>query len=146
MGGINVSAKERAKDLYLNHGYNCAEAVWLALNENDLDEGCLNFGLKLAGGFGGGIGCGCLCGALAGAALTLGRWFGREMGEERNPVLPEAEKALCEWFRDKYGSRECCDLKLPENHKPQCAEMIGAVVEFTEKLLDEGVPGLDDCG
>jgi C_GCAxxG_C_C family probable redox protein len=139
-----MSAKNRVKELYLNEGLNCSEAIWIALNEADLDEERLNFGMKLAGVFGGGIGCGSTCGIVGGAVLTIGRWLGRELGEPRNPDLPDYASEFCNWFNENYNSQDCCDLKHPTEHKEKCAAMLVETVEFIEKLLDEGLEG-EEC-
>ncbi|QOR33732.1 C_GCAxxG_C_C family protein [Clostridium sp. 'deep sea'] len=134
-----MDIKDRVKQLYLEEGFNCAEAMWLCLNEQDLSEEELSFGMKLAGVFGAGLGCGSTCGVVGGAVLTLGRWFGRGLGEPRNQDLPKYAKAFCEWFNEKYNSKDCCDLKDSNNHKPICANMLAESAEFVEKLLDEGL-------
>lgn len=140
-------AAELAKRFYLEEGYNCSESVWLAMNQ-DLDEDKLNFGLKLAGAFGGGLSSGCLCGGIGGAALSIARWFGREQGEESHPQFTVLLKALIEFSKERFKGTDCCDLKPEGDHKPECAVMLEELVEFTEKLLDEGPPGADDdeCG
>ncbi|MEC9488032.1 MAG: C-GCAxxG-C-C family (seleno)protein, partial [Halanaerobium sp.] len=109
-------AGELAKKYYLEEGYNCSEAVWLALNQ-DLDEEKLNFGLRLAGAFGGGLSSGCLCGGLGGAALSLARWFGREMGQDRHPQFPEILQSLTAFSKEKFSGTDCCDLKPEGDHK-----------------------------
>lgn len=134
-----MEAKDRVRQLYLEEGLNCAEAIWVALNEQDLPEEELNFGMKLAGVFGGGLGCGSTCGVVGGAVLTIGRWLGRGLGEPRNEDLPKYTKAFCEWFTENYKSRDCCDLKDANNHKPICANMLSETVAFIDKLLDEGL-------
>ncbi len=134
-----MSAENRVKDLYLKEGLNCSEAIWVALNEPDLDEERLNFGMKLAGVFGGGLGCGSTCGIVGGAVLTIGRWLGRELGEPRNSDLPLYASEFCKWFNENYKSQDCCDLKDPNEHKEICAEMLVETVKFIEKLLDEGL-------
>jgi C_GCAxxG_C_C family probable redox protein len=141
-----LKASERVKVLYLEEGYNCAESIWLALNETDLEENKLNFGMKLASVFGGGLGCGSTCGVIGGAVLTIGRWLGRDIGEAPNPELPKYADAFCGWFTENFGSRNCCDLKLENDHKPTCAKMLADTVEYIEQLLDEGlVEQGDEC-
>ena len=134
-----MEAKKRVRQLYLEEGLNCAEAIWIALNEQDLSPDQLNFGMKLAGVFFCCLGCGSTCGVIGGAVLTLGRWLGREYGEPRNEDLPKYAKAFCDWFCEKYDSKDCCDLKDSNNHKPICADMLADSVEFIENLLDEGL-------
>jgi C_GCAxxG_C_C family probable redox protein len=134
-----IKASDRVKELYLNGGYNCAESIWLALNENDLDQEKLNFGMRLASVFGGGLGCGSTCGIVGGAALSLGRWLGRDIGEERNPQLPQYAEAFVKWFNNNYSSLDCCDIKEIDNHKIVCAQILADSVDYIETILDEGL-------
>lgn len=126
---------KRGQELYLSN-YNCAEATWLALNE-DLPEEWLNFGLQLAGGFGGGFGTGKVCGAITGAVLTLGRHYGRKLGEPRAEQLKEKVQKLMAFVEAEYKSTHCHDLRPLENNKPFCATLVERVIEYTEELMKE---------
>lgn len=109
------------------------------MNEQELDEDQLNFGMKMAGSFGGGMCCGATCGITGGAVLTLSRWFGRNPGEPRNEDLTKYTKAFCNWFNERFESMNCCDLKADENAKAVCAEIMAETVDYVNKLLDEGL-------
>ncbi len=135
---------EIARELYLG-GYNCAEAVWLALNQ-DLEIKDQAFGLRLCSGFGGGAGCGSLCGAVAGAIMAIGRWYGRELGGARAEDAGKLTRALVDVVKAKYGSVNCADMKpAVENYREVCADYVAFCVEKAEELMDKGVEG-DDCG
>ena len=46
---MSTNAADKAKDVYLKDGYNCAEAAWLGLNQ-DLDTKEQALGVKMASG------------------------------------------------------------------------------------------------
>jgi C_GCAxxG_C_C family probable redox protein len=126
---------KRGREIYENN-YNCAEATWLALNE-DLPEEFANFGLQLAGGFGGGFCSGKVCGAIAGAVMALGRHYGRKLGEPRPELLKEKVQKLMAFVEAEYKSAHCHELRPVENQKPFCAALVERVIEYTEMLISE---------
>ncbi|MCL2549173.1 MAG: C-GCAxxG-C-C family protein [Symbiobacteriaceae bacterium] len=143
------SIVDRAINLFIDEGYCCAEAVWLAFAESDgISEDAKAFGNKLSFAFCGGTGAQDLCGAVAGGVLVLGRWFGRIPGEPRNQDLPKYTKALLESFREQFGHTACCHLK-PDAELPvvkqTCKQYVIFVVAKVEELLDKGI-GEEDCG
>src|SRR5690554_1155237 len=93
---------QRGKELF-EANYSCSEATWLALNE-DLSTDMLNFGLRLAGGFGGGLASGKVCGAITGIVLSLGCRYGRNIGEEKPEILREKVKMLIHYSEEVYKS------------------------------------------
>ena len=55
---------------YHDQGYNCAQSVLAALQEETgLDE---NTAKRIAAGFGGGVRCGEICGSITGAVMAFG--------------------------------------------------------------------------
>jgi C_GCAxxG_C_C family probable redox protein len=129
---------------FFEQNYNCAEAVWLGLNQ-DLSKEEQAFGLKLASGFGGGAACGSICGAVAGAILAIGRWYGRELGGPRSDDAKSLTLELVEAFKQEFGSLDCRDIKPQEdNYRVKCAEYVDFCARVTEELLDRGPGG--DCG
>ena len=55
---------------YHGQGYNCAQSVLAALQEETgLDE---NTAKRVAAGFGGGVRCGEICGSITGAVMAFG--------------------------------------------------------------------------
>jgi len=136
---------DRATQLYLEEGFCCAEAVWLAFAEsNNISEVDKEVGNKLSFAFCGGTGAKNLCGAAAGGALVLGYQFGRVPGEPRNEDLPKYTKALIEDFEARYGDTTCAALKPAGDAaaaKLVCAEYVAFIAARTEELLNEGVAG-----
>ena len=138
---------DRAVQLYIEEGYCCAEAVWLAFAESDaIDEDARDLGNKLSFAFCGGTGAANLCGAAAGGVLVLGRRFGRVPGEPRNEDLPKYTKALIDALEEKYGHTSCSDLKPkaePCVAKQVCSGYVAFVVAKIEELLESGPNGKD---
>jgi len=134
---------DRAVQLYMEEGYCCAEAIWLAFAEDGtLSEEDKAFGNKLSFAFCGGTGAKNLCGAAAGGALVLGSRFGRIPGEPRNEDLPKYTKALLEAFEEHYTYTTCRELKSSEDpniYKQVCKEYVSFVTAKVEELLEEGV-------
>lgn len=126
---------QRGREMYESN-YNCAEATWLALNE-DLPQELLDFGLQLAGGFGGGFCTGKVCGAIAGAVFSLGRHYGRKVGEPRPEILKEKVQQLMNFVEAEYKSTHCHELRPMENHKPFCSGLVERVIEYTEMLMQD---------
>jgi len=138
------TAEELAKMYYLQ-GYNCAEAVWLGLND-DLPSAEKAFGMKLASGFGGGMGSGGLCGGVAGAVMAIGRYYGREFGGERKDDAKILAKELVAAVEREYGSVNCTDLKPDtEDYRNQCVKYVALCARIAVELMDRGVVD-DDCG
>jgi len=133
---------DRATQLYLEKGFCCAEAVWLAFAEaHELSDADKNTGNKLSFAFCGGTGAKNLCGAAAGGALVLGYQLGRIPGEARNEDLPKYTKALIDAFEAQYGDTTCLKLKPkgdPKAAKAVCAEYVAFITAKTEELLKEG--------
>ncbi len=116
---------------YLDQGYNCAESVLRAANDQ-YGLGLSEEALCTAGGFGGGMGCGSACGALCGAIQALGA------------AMLTGRAADCPGFRDKcagyyrafeqaLGSAMCSELKKPG---VRCAAVVDKAYELLEEILD----------
>ena len=104
---------EYAAQLKMYHGYNCSQAVAVALSdETELPEETLK---NVAAGFCAGMGTmEATCGALIGAVMIAGLKTGGEA------TLPCSRKMLL-YFREHCGALTCKDLKArDENGKPLC--------------------------
>lgn len=120
--------EESSKALELfDSGYNCAEAVLLAVNNDLKNPGCFP---RIATGFGGGIARnGLLCGALTGGIMALGLALGRnDNTESREPCYPAVD-ALLGGFIGKFGHAGCrdiigVDLKTPEGQQAHAQKEI----------------------
>ncbi|AZR73333.1 hypothetical protein BBF96_08020 [Anoxybacter fermentans] len=125
---------KRGRELF-ESGYSCSEATWIALNE-DLSQEELNFGLKLAGGFGGGFATGEICGAISGIVMSLGRRYGRQMGDEINEILHEKVKQLMDYAEKLYKSTHCHEIRPEDDFLPFCAELVEKLLEYAEDLME----------
>lgn len=100
---------EKIRKLYLEEGYNCAEATLLAMAEEkgmDLNRE----EIKMLGAFGGGLGCGEACGALCASIAIIGRLMIDEKAHETEGLKKRCSEYV-ENFRNKMGSINCRDLK-----------------------------------
>ena len=95
---------------YHDQGYNCAQSVLAALQEETgLDE---NTAKRIAAGFGGGVRCGEICGSITGAEMTQS-------------------------FRAEFGCLRCQELVAKNGGKGHCAHMIAWGAQRAEEILAE---------
>jgi C_GCAxxG_C_C family probable redox protein len=83
-------------------GYNCAESIVKAINE----EKELNIPVAIASPLGSGMTVGTTCGAITGALMALGAVKGREISEKPNETR-KFTKEVMNKLREKYGTFEC---------------------------------------
>jgi C_GCAxxG_C_C family probable redox protein len=141
---------ERAVKLF-DLGFNCAEAVLLALSEefNQVSPAIP----RIATGFGAGIGrTGQICGALTGAVMAIGLQQGCDKAEEkekRNATYADVRKML-KAFQRGFGSIECreltkCDLQTSkgqekyhkqELRKTRCSEFVSWCADYVAKKYE----------
>jgi len=99
---------ERAKELFLS-GFNCAEAVLMAVTESlgvadDLVP-------RIATGFGGGMsGHGYTCGAVTGAVMAAGTVLGRDKPDGDRKQLYAICSTMMDEFDERFSSVACFDL------------------------------------
>jgi len=110
---------------YHEQGYNCAESVLKAFN----DENKMEIPVSLASPFGTGMTVGSTCGALTGALIALGAVKGREEPSARNESR-KLTKALMGKIKEKYGTFECLELK---KKGVPCSE----IIEYSYNVLRE---------
>lgn len=110
---------------YHKQGYNCAESVVKAFNE----ENDLNIPVSIASPFGSGMTVGSTCGAVTGALMALGSVKGREEAVVRNESK-KYTKEIMDKVREKYGTFECLELK---KKGVSCNE----IIEYTYNVLKE---------
>ncbi len=137
------------RHLFVELGYNCAEAV-LAAVTGSMDH------VSCASGFGGGIGdMGGTCGAVTGAIMGMGLAL-----EVRNPETPMSYEAFkkclvirfLDTFEDEFGSTGCRELlrasrfeeekDLQAYHatlerKITCANFVDYAAGLAQELVDE---------
>lgn len=112
---------------FREQGYNCAESIIKALNE----EKGLNIPVSTASPFGGGMTVGDTCGAITGSLIAIGSLKGRESNEEANETR-NLTKEIMNKVKEKYGTYQCIELK--KNHV-SCAE----IIEFTYSVLKDSL-------
>ena len=87
-------------------GYNCAESVIKAFNE---DSG-LDIPVSIASPFGSGMTIGSTCGAITGTLMAVGALKGRNTSEEKNNSRTLTKEVIIK-VKEKYGTIECIELK-----------------------------------
>ena len=93
---------------YYSRGYNCAEAMLLAINEV-YALGLTEASIKLVSGFGGGMGKQMACGAMTGAIAGLGQLL-VETKSKGTPGFSAICAAWVDAFTADLGSDQCSDL------------------------------------
>ncbi|MBN7576643.1 MULTISPECIES: C-GCAxxG-C-C family protein [Clostridium] len=106
-------------------GYNCAESILKAFNEDTGSE----IPIAIASPFGGGMTIGSTCGAITGTLMAVGALKGRNSSEEKNNsrVLT---KEIINKVKEKYGTLECIELK---KKGVTCDE----IIEYAYNILNE---------
>ncbi|HEY8891366.1 MAG TPA: C-GCAxxG-C-C family (seleno)protein [Clostridium sp.] len=112
---------------YRKQGYNCAESVIKAFNE----ENDANIPISIASPFGTGMMVGSTCGAVTGALMALGTLKGREEVTTKNESR-KYTKEIMNKVKEKYGTFECLQLK---KQGVSCNE----IIEYTYNVLKECV-------
>ena len=110
---------------YHKEGYNCAESVLKAFNE---DTG-LDIPIAIASPFGGGMTVGSTCGAITGALMAVGALKGRNSSEEKNNSRALTREIINK-VKEKYGTLECIELKKKGIN---CDE----IIEYAYDILNE---------
>lgn len=128
---------ERVKEYYLGKGFNCAESVLRAANDEyglGLDEKAL----VTAGGFGGGMGAGSSCGALCGAIQALGAKMLTEGRAADCPGFREKCAAYYHAFEEALGSSECRNLGPKyKNGEIRCYAVVEKAYELLKAAMEE---------
>ncbi|WP_085829487.1 C-GCAxxG-C-C family (seleno)protein [Clostridium massiliodielmoense] len=112
---------------YHSQGYNCAESIVKAFN----DENNTNIPVSVATPFGGGMAVGGTCGAITGALIALGSLKGREEATDANNSRMYT-RDLVSRVKEKYGTLECIELK---KKGVTCRE----IIEYAYSILKESV-------
>ncbi len=104
-------SKSELAESYFKEGYNCAQAVALAFEEElNLDKKSI---AMLSSGFGGGFGrLREVCGAVSGMVMVLGALEGSFIGCDSNSKAEIYKKVqyLIGQFKEKNGSYVCKEL------------------------------------
>lgn len=144
-----MTKSERAKQLFLE-GCNCAQAVFLAFAEEQMDH---STALRLASGFGGGMaGMRGVCGTVSGMFLAYGLLCGSDEPTNRAAKTRHYEtlRKLSAEFERQNGSIICRQLLgLDPDFQPQppeartteyykkrpCAELVACAAGILEEHL-----------
>ena len=106
-------------------GYNCAESVLKAFNE---DAG-LDIPVSMASPFCSGMTVGSTCGAITGTLMAVGALKGRNTSEEKNDSRTLTKEVITK-VKEKYGTLECIELK---KKGVGCDE----IIKFTYDILSD---------
>lgn len=125
---------------YMENGYHCSEAIFLALGEHYLRE-VDPLALRLSTPFAGGIGGTRLetCGALTGGILLIGALCGRADGQTNDERCLALAAAFRERFQQEFGFTTCQALKdnwVGKPGQPDCKTLTertaGLLIEILE--------------
>lgn len=125
---------------YYKHGFNCAEAMLLAIN----DEYKLHLpreSIRLAAGFGNGMGKESVCGAMTGAIAGLGAML-VQSSDKQTPGFSALCAAWANTFEKDLGSDLCSDLKPRFKTAAQgCLETVRRTAQSFERFMQvHGLP------
>ena len=112
---------------YHKEGFNCAEAIIKAFNENNNT----NIPISLGSGMGTGFTIGSTCGAIGGATVVIGYLKGREGLESPNEAR-KLTRELMNDIREHYGTDMCKELK---KNGVSCAEIIDSTYSALERII-----------
>lgn len=110
---------------FRKEGYNCAESIVKAFNEDTNSD----IPVSVASPFGGGMAVGGTCGAITGTLIAMGALKGRNSSEEKNDSRALAKEIVTK-VKEKYGTLECIELK---KNGISCAE----IINYTYDILKE---------
>lgn len=110
---------------FRKEGYNCAESIIKAFNEDTNSE----IPVAIASPFGGGMAVGSTCGAITGALIAVGAMKGRNSSEEKNDSRL-ITKDIINKVKEKYDTIECIELK---KKGVTCEE----IIQYTYDALKE---------
>ena len=109
-------------------GYNCAQAVLLALTEHITPETKNEVIPKIAAGFGSGMGgCGSVCGSLIGGVMAVGIEYGsNDADPKKRAQANKYAQKLYRQFEQQHGCVLCKELKT---NKKACTALVESVIE-----------------
>lgn len=149
----NITKQEKARALFMERGFNCAQAVAGAFaDEMGIDEEQI---VKLASPFGGGFGrMREVCGAFSGMMMVLGAYCGYDDPSVKTakPELYEKVRLLASRFEKENGSIVCRELlglkkgevggepaeRTPEFYRTRpCLKCIESAARLIEEFINE---------
>ena len=140
------SITKRAHELFDSKQHNCAESVFMALNEA-FDGGLApETAKRIATGLGGGLGAtGGTCGALTGGVLAIGLIAKSGDAIERKKTIYPLAAGLQDRFRERFGSIDCRDLTrdMGDERRQHCSSITAAAAKMCAEMLLDAKVG--DC-
>ena len=138
----SAQLKVQAEELFNSGQFYCSEAVVKIIRDTfcpSVPDAIIATASGFPVGMGGG---GCTCGAVAGGVMALGLVFGRTKPEEKvqSAECMKYARELHDRFR-KENKAICCRiltnnmLEDSSEHKKQCAELTGEVVEIVAEII-----------
>lgn len=125
--------KERATEYY-KQGYNCAETIIRAAND-EYNLGMDDTAMRLTAGFGGGMGCGKACGALCGGVCAISAQKVDTMAK-KTPDLRPTTTALVAAFNRILGDTECKNLMMKyKSPESGCLNTVLLACEALESVM-----------
>lgn len=112
---------------FYKEGYNCAESIIKAVN----DEKNVNIPVEIASPFGGGMAVGSTCGAIAGTIIALGAIKGRKSSKNTNESK-NLSREIMNNIKEHYGTFDCRELK---KKGVSCAEIIKYSYEVLKNYI-----------
>jgi len=136
---MNVRETGKAAENLFLSGWNCSEAVFLAVCRQAGQTDCpVRLMTGLGNGLGGSEGT---CGALTAAVVALGLQYGRRNPDEAAKQLAYAKAGeLYAAFCDCFGATQCCDLCLAKDkaeRKRICTPIVGKAAQLAAEILSE---------
>lgn len=111
-------------------GYNCAESLIIAYNE----EFNASIPVRLCTALGGGCGVGSICGAVNAAAIIIGDVKGRDDHSGDKMIAKRYVQAFMKEINGRYGTHMCKELKA---NKVTCAEIMDVSYEVVKEVLKQ---------
>lgn len=127
--------RDLGRKYYIDFHYNCAQAIFLAVNEQyELDYS--EEDMCLLAGFGGGMGCGEACGALTGGISILGAVLEKK-GENNKMILRAACKSFVTKFDAHFGGTTCKTI-TPKYRTSEsgCVDTVKEACDILEEVLN----------
>ncbi|URZ05193.1 C-GCAxxG-C-C family (seleno)protein [Clostridium felsineum] len=112
---------------FRKEGYNCAESIIKAFNEDTNS----NIPVAIGSPFGGGMCVGSTCGAITGTLMAIGSVKGRNTSQEKNNSRT-LSREIVNRVREKYGTLECIELK---KKGVTCEE----IIKYAYDMLKENI-------
>ena len=103
-----ATLKEKAAEYYMD-GYNCAECILHAANEQ-WQLGLSEADMRLVSGFGAGMQCGDICGALTASVCVISRKIVRTKAHDC-PALQPLVQQMISAFEQAAQARTCARIR-----------------------------------